>query len=368
MFNVESFLKQACQKGAADIHLRIGKVPSLRISNDIIRVNYPLLSESDFMDILRTIAPIGKFEEVKNSYNADFAYEIKDVARFRVNYCRDLGVPKLTMRIVPFQAPTFEEMSIPSSFRNFVKNNNGIVLLTGPTGSGKSTTIACLLEYVNVNYKKHIVTIEDPVEFIYNDKKSIITQRQLEIDVATFADGVKYSLRQDPDIILVGEIRDKETAEAALTAAETGHLVLSTIHTNSAVQTINRIINMFDENLREFIRDRLSNCLKGTIAQKLIPRIGGGRVPAFEVMTVTPTVSDYMKKNELDKIYQLIQEGDFDNMTTLNASIYNLLNNEIVTEKDAFTASDNPLELQQLVKGYYHGVKHSNVNNGLHLE
>ena len=368
MFNVESFLKEACSKGAADIHLRIGKVPSLRILNDIVRVNCPKLSEKDFYNILDKIAPVGKSEDFKNLFNADFAYEIEDVARFRVNYCRDLGIPKLTMRIVPYQAPTFEEMSIPASFKNFVKNNNGIVLITGPTGSGKSTTIACLLEYVNQNFKKHIVTIEDPVEFIYTDKKSIITQRQLEIDVENFADGIKYSLRQDPDIILVGEIRDRATAEAALTAAETGHLVLSTIHTNSAIQTVNRIINMFDENLREFIRDRLASCLKGTIAQKLIPRIGGGRVPAFEVMTVTPTVGDYMRKNELDKIHQLIQEGGFDNMTTLNASIYNLLNNQIIDEKDAYIASDNPLELQQLVKGYYHGVKHYNVNNELHLD
>lgn len=368
MFNVESFLKQACLKGAADIHLRIGKVPSLRLSNDIVRINSPRLSEDDFLDILKEITPFGKYEEIKNSYNADFAYELEDVARFRVNYCRDLGVPKLTMRIVPFNAPTFEEMSVPASFKNFMKNNNGIILLTGPTGSGKSTTIACLLEYVNTNFKKHIVTIEEPVEFIYSDKKSIVTQRQLEIDVDTFSDGIKYSLRQDPDIILVGEIRDRATAEAALTAAETGHLVLSTIHANSAIQIINRVINMFDENLREFIRDRLANCLKGTIAQKLIPRVGGGRVPAFEVMTVTPTISDYMKKNELGKIYQLIQEGGFDNMTTLNASIYNLLNNQIINEKDAYTASDNPLELQQLIKGYYHGVKHFNTSNELHLD
>ncbi len=368
MFNTEEFLKQVYKKGASDVHLRVGKVPSLRILNDIVKVNVNPLSEEDFNDVLNTIVYRDKLDKIKSSNNADFTYEIKDVARFRVNYCRDLGLSKVTLRAIPYNIPSFSEMSIPMTFRNFVRNNNGIVLVTGPTGSGKSTTLACMLDYVNQEFARHIVTIEDPVEFIYTDKKSLITQRQLGVDVDNFPDGIKYALRQDPDIILVGEIRDKETVETALAAAETGHLVLSTIHTNSAIQTINRVINMFDEHLKDFTRERLANTLRGTIAQKLIPRKSGGRVPAFEVMSVTPTVKDYIKKNELDKIYPLIQQGGFDNMTTLNTSIYNLLNSEVITENNALRASENPLELQQMIKGYYHGVKHQGKLGDISLE
>ncbi|MBE7706317.1 MAG: PilT/PilU family type 4a pilus ATPase [Cyanobacteria bacterium SIG30] len=368
MFNTNEFLKQAYAKGAADIHLRIGKPPSLRILNDIVRVNLPALSEADFDSILRAICQNDNYERVKSSLNADFAYEIEGIVRFRVNFCHDLGVPKLTMRTIPYEVPSLEEMAIPASFKHFARNNNGIILITGPTGSGKSTTIACMLDYINRDFSRHIVTVEDPVEFVYKDKKSLITQKQLGVDVANFADGVKYALRQDPDIILIGEIRDRETVETALAAAETGHLVLSTIHTNSAIQTINRIINMFDEHLKNFVRERLAISLRGTIAQKLIPKKTGGRVPAFEVMTVTSTISDYIKKNELEKIYPLIQEGGFDNMMTLNSSIYNLLNNGIVEEEHAYRASENPIELQQMIRGYYHGVKHRSKNDDIVLD
>jgi twitching motility protein PilT len=357
-FDLEAFLREYCPQGISDVHLNLGKPPALRMLNNIFRTELEPLDEEDFDEILKTILYKDQWEKIRNLHNFDFTYEIKDLSRFRVNYCMELGKPKLTLRLIPYEIPSLAKLALPDSLKNFVHEISGIVLVTGPTGTGKSTTLASLLEMINQQQTKHIITIEDPVEFIYTDKKSIITQRQLGIDVDTFPDGIKYALRQDPDVILVGEIRDRETVEAALSASETGHLVFATVHTNSAIQTINRIINLFDEGSKEFTRERLANCLRGSIAQRLLHKIEGGRVPAVEVLMMTPAVKDYILKNELEKIYPLLQQGGISGMTTMNESIYGLLKTGIVTEEDAINASDNQVELRQMIKGYYQGVKH----------
>lgn len=358
MFDTIGFLKSAVSKGASDIHIKIGKPPSLRMGNNIVRIACPPITEEQFEAILTAVVYKDQIEKIRHAHNFDFMFEIQDIARFRVNYCRELGKPKLTLRVIPYEIPKLEDMMLPSSLKSFTRNNNGIILLTGPTGCGKSTSIACMVDSINKDSRKHIVTIEDPIEFIYSDKESLVTQRQLGIDVDSFPEGIKYALRQDPDVIVVGEIRDSETIEAALSAAETGHLVFSTIHTNSAIQTINRIINMFDEHVQDFTRERLASCLKGTIAQRLVERKDNkGRVPAFEILSVTATVQDYIRKNQLDKIYPLIQQGGFDNMVTLNTSLHNLIKSGTISEQEGIKTSDNKTELMQMIKGYYQGTK-----------
>jgi twitching motility protein PilT len=240
--------------------------------------------------------------------------------------------------------------------KKFVNYNNGLVLITGSTGSGKSTTIASLLEYINQNQKKHIITVEDPIEFVFQSKKSFFTQRQISLDTDSFPDGIKYALRQNPDIVLVGEMRDKETVTSAIKAAETGHMVFSTLHTNDAIQTINRIINLFEPHQREYITIQLANVLRGSNLSKMLPRQdGNGRVPAVEVLTVTPAVKNYMLKDQIDDVYEQLRIGSQNDMLSLNNSLYKLAKSNLVSEVSAIHASENQNELRQMLRGAYTG-------------
>ena len=357
-FEINTFLKKAISIGASDIHLRIGERPIIRRDGKIIKIDMPALTEEDLNTALNIMVPRTARSQANTAFDFDFSYEIKGVSRFRVNFSRQLGNTALVIRSIPYQIQTIEELNLPISIEQFAKLNNGLVLITGPTGSGKSTTLASLLDFINVNYPKHIVTIEDPIEFLFTGKKSIVSQRQVGIDTTSFPDGVKYALRQDPDVILIGEIRDKETVESALKASETGHLVFATMHTNDAVQTINRIINMFEPQDRDFIRKQVASTLRGTIAQKLVAKKdGGGRHPACEILVCTPTVKDFIEKNEIDNVYELVKKGSFNDMLTLNMSLYKLVERDIITKEEALDSSDNKNELMQMFKGIYHGTK-----------
>ncbi|HIS54072.1 TPA: PilT/PilU family type 4a pilus ATPase [Candidatus Galligastranaerophilus gallistercoris] len=360
MFSINEFLSKITKVKASDVHLMMGKQPSLRVSGDMVRIDMPALTEDDFDNILQTVLHKDMHEKIKDATDLDFTYELKGVSRYRVNYCKDLGMPKLTMRLIPYEIPTFEDLMLPPSINHFTEFNNGILLITGATGSGKSTTIASMLENINKTQRKHIITIEDPIEFLYSDKNCLITQRGLGLDVESFPSGIKYALRQDPDIIVIGEIRDKETVEAAIAAAETGHFVLSTIHTNSATQTINRIIGLFDSDQKDFIRKRLAITLKGTIAQKLLPKTEGGLVPALEIMTSTPAIADYIAKDKMSDIEQLIAKANSPTLCTMNSSIYNLYKLNLITKETAIESSDNPTELYQMMRGIYHGLSDPN--------
>ena len=246
-FNIISFLKSAVATGASDEHLKVGYAPYIRKNGFIKKTNLPILSKEDIDKAILEIAPISVKDQILTMYDLDFMFEIKGCSRFRVNYNRQIGQPALVIRNIKYTIPQLKDLYLPEILTSIVEYQNGIILVTGPTGSGKSTTIASLINEINLNSSKHIVTIEDPIEYIFSSKKSIISQRQIGVDTDSFTSGIKYALRQDPDVIFIGEIRDKETMEAALKASETGHLVLSTLHTNDAVQTINRIVNMFDE-------------------------------------------------------------------------------------------------------------------------
>lgn len=356
-FYIEDFLKQAVSVGASDAHICEGERPAIRVSGQIMRINLPPLTAEDMEFVIRTVAPQHLKDRITRFFDIDFSYEILGCSRFRINMSRQLGKTAMVIRAIPYYIKTFKELFLPTTLEEFASFNNGLVLITGPTGSGKSTTIASLIDYINASTAKHIVTIEDPVEFIFSNKKSIVSQRQLLIDTPSFSDGVKYALRQDPDVIFIGEIRDRETVESALKAAETGHLVVSTIHTNDSVQTVARIINLFDPNERPFVRNQIANTLRGTISQKLIPTIDGGtRCPATEILVVTPTVKDFIQKDELEQIYELVKNGSFNNMTTMNMSIYKLYNEGKISKEVALTYSDNKSELEQLMRGIYHGT------------
>ena len=356
-FSIVDCLTLAIDMGASDVHLRVDEPPVIRKDGRISRLDMPPVTERQLGICIDEILPKVIRNATQSSFDIDFAYTIKGLSRFRVNLCRQLDHTALVFRVVPYNIKTVSALNLPQSILQFTELSSGIVLVTGPTGSGKSTTIASLMETINQNYAKHIVTIEDPVEFIYTNKKCLITQRQVGVDTDTFAAGVKYAMRQDPDIILIGEIRDKETLESALKAAETGHLVFATLHTNDAIQTVNRVINLFDPSNREFIRHQLAQTLRGTVAQKLIPRSDiKGRIPACEIMVVTPTVKDLIIKNELDQIYELVRRGTYNEMLTLNMSLHLLARNKIISTKDALANSNKENELQQMLRGAYQGT------------
>jgi len=358
-FDITMFLKKAVAVGASDIHLQVDEHPSIRIDGKIIKVNMPALSEEDITESYNLLLPRHFKGKVNSVFDLDFAYEIHGVSRFRVNLNRQLGKSALVIRTIPYNIKEIADLNLPESIEQFATLNNGLVLITGPTGSGKSTTIASLIDYININYPKHIITVEDPVEFIFTNKKSLVSQRQVLIDTPTFPEGIKYALRQDPDVIFIGEIRDRETVTSALKAAETGHLVFATIHTNDAIQTVNRIVNMFDPADRGFVRSQLAQILRGTISQKLLPTTGGvGRRPACEVLVVTPTVKDFIEKDKLEEIYELVKKGSFNNMITMNNSLFRLFELDLITEEIALSYSDNKIELQQMFRGVYHGTSY----------
>ncbi len=356
-FNIIEFLKKAVSIGASDIHLHVGEYPSVRCDGKIIKTDMHVLTDADVVQACYELVPQHLKDSIKSMLDVDFAYEINGTARFRVNVSRQLAKYAVAIRVIPYTIKNLQDLYLPEAINQFTEFDNGLVLVTGPTGSGKSTTLAYMLEHINTHYQKHIITIEDPVEFIFNNKKSIISQRQLLVDTPSYSDGIKYALRQDPDVIFIGEIRDKETASNALKAAETGHLVFATIHTNNAIQTVNRIINMFTPADRPFVRNQLAEILRGTVSQKLVPLAGGvGRHPACEILVVTSTIKDFIEKNELEQIYDLVKKGSFNNMITLNMSLYEMFQRGDITKEAALSASSNKNELKQMLRGVFHGT------------
>lgn len=357
-FNIIKFLENAVVEGASDIHLRCGNPPAIRKNGKIYKTKMEPVTREDIINAIKITAPKNMEEDFYNRFDIDYSFAIKDVSRFRINVGHELGNPMMTIRSIPNKIPTFSELKLPLHLEKFSKNNNGIVLITGQTGSGKSTTLASMVNYINNNYMKHIITIEDPVEFVFENAKSIVTQRQLSVDTASFPEGVKYAMRQDPDVILIGEIRDRETLNSALKAAETGHLVLATLHTNDTIQTINRIINFYEPSDRDFVRRQVAETLRGVVAQKLLNTIDGDfRVPACEILVVTPTVKDFIIKDKLLDIYELVKVGSYNDMITMNMSIFEWLSKGVISEEEAIEKSDNINELKQMIRGAYHGVK-----------
>ena len=357
-FNINRFLEQAVKSDASDVHLKVGEHPMVRKDGVIVKINLPPLTSEDMNCVVNMVVPAFVQDRVATATDMDFSYEIKGLSRFRVNLSRAMTEFSLVFRVIPYTIKDFKKLYLPESMQNFADYNNGIIIITGPTGSGKSTSMAAFLDYINATYQKHIITIEDPVEFQFTDKKSTFTQRQIGIDTDSFAAGIKYALRQDPDVIFVGEIRDRETLDSALKAAETGHLVVSTMHTNGAIQTIYRIVNMYEPEDRETVRQQLAQTLRGTISQKLVKRAeSNGRYPACEILVVTPAIKDFILKNKIDEIYDLVRKGSFSDMITMNESLFKLVEASAITKETALEASDDKNELEQMFRGVYSGTK-----------
>lgn len=357
-FNIINFLKSAVATGASDEHLKVANSPYVRINGMIKKISMDILTKEDLDVAILEIAPPSIRDEILTKTDVDFMYEIKGCSRFRVNYNRQLGQPALVIRNIPYGIPDLKDLALPDILDSIIDYHNGIILVTGPTGSGKSTTLASLINSIAQNSSKHVITIEDPIEYVFNSSKSIISQRQVGVDTASFSDGIKYALRQDPDVIFIGEIRDKETMAAALKAAETGHLVLSTLHTNDAVQTINRIVNMFEESNRELARKQLAETLRVTIAQKLVySKSKQKRYPACEIMVVTSTIKDYIAKDMPEEIYQLLASNNIDDMVSMNSSLLRLVSMGNLSEEEALGASNDTNELEKMFRGVYQGTK-----------
>ena len=355
-YTIDTLLHKAIELKASDLHFIVGEVPAFRIDGKILKSKLPPVTEDDMIRAIDDMAPISMRDKIFNSYDSDFPYEIEGVCRFRVNLAMSFGYHSMTIRLVSYDIPSLESLCLPPTVANFANFENGIVLVTGVAGSGKSTTIASILNHINNTKKKHIVTVEDPIEYVYKSNKSIFTQRQIGIDTRNYLDGLKFALRQDPDVILIGEIRDMETVQSALHAAETGHLVFATLHTFNAIQTINRVLSFFPPGEREVVRSQFAEVFRGSISQRLLPKANGqGRIPACEILFSTSTIKDFILKDELEEIYKLVQKGSYNDMLTFNIALHELYKKGIITKEVALEHSDNPNELIHYMRGVYSG-------------
>lgn len=332
--DIFDILINASDLGASDVHINSKCEPIARVNGKFIKISNELLSKSDTEKMANELIGIQKFNEIKELGEYDFSISIKNLYRFRVNIYKQQDSYAIAARIINSEIPDLETLGLPNVVKEFAKKENGLVLVTGPTGSGKSTTLASILDYINKNFQKHIITLEDPIEYIYNRKNSIISQREIGKDTKNFKSGLKSVLRQDPDVILIGEIRDEETLATALTAAETGHLVFSTLHTIGAAQTIDRIIDMFQANQQNQIRMQLSSVCEGIISQQLIPNINNeGMVAATEVMVSTSAIKNLIRDSKTHQISNIIQTGSKNGMQLMDQDLVNLFKRRKISKE-----------------------------------
>jgi twitching motility protein PilT len=348
MPKIDQFLNLLVEFGASDLHLSCGGPPVLRVHGHLQRVKYRDLVERDLELLLGEILTEGQMQRYQATHDLDFAYEIAGVARFRGNFFRQHRGPGAVFRIIPSKIPSAEEINLPDAIRRFTDLNRGLVLVTGPTGSGKSTTLAAMIDLINQTRPEHILTIEDPIEFVHANKKALVNQREVGPHTESFAAALKAALREDPDVILVGEMRDRETIALALTAAETGHLVFGTLHTNSAHKTVDRIIDTFPGDLQHQVRAMLSESLRGVVAQQLLRKKGGkGRVAAHEIMVGTPAVSNLIREGKTYQIPSIIQTGKKDGMVQMDQSILALVMSGVVEGTEAYAKALDKALFQQ---------------------
>jgi twitching motility protein PilT len=348
MPRIDQFLNLLVEFGASDLHLSCGGPPVLRVHGHLQRVKYRDLVERDLEVLLGEILTEGQMGRYQATHDLDFAYEIAGVARFRGNFFRQHRGPGAVFRIIPSRIPTAEEINLPDAIRRFTHLNRGLVLVTGPTGSGKSTTLAAMIDLINQTRPEHILTIEDPIEFVHQNKKALVNQREVGPHTESFATALKAALREDPDVILVGEMRDRETIALALTAAETGHLVFGTLHTNSAHKTVDRIIDTFPGDLQHQVRAMLSESLRGVVAQQLLRKKGGkGRIAAHEIMVGTAAVSNLIREGKTYQIPSIIQTGKKDGMVQMDQSILALVMAGVVDGAEAYAKALDKSLFQQ---------------------
>ncbi|GAA5494198.1 pilus retraction ATPase PilT [Rubritalea squalenifaciens DSM 18772] len=335
---IDKYFKYLVEHGGSDLHLSEGSPPKLRIHGGVSAIpDEPVLEGESFRQMLAEICEPGPFEDYLNGGDLDFAYEMDEQSRFRCNYLKQKNGLGAVFRLIPTKIASLEQLGIPEVVKRFATIRSGLVLVTGPTGSGKSTTLAALLDYINTNYNRHIITVEEPIEFVHGNKKSIITQREVPMQCPTFSDGLRASLREDADIVLVGEMRDLETISLALTAAETGLLVFGTLHTNNARKTVDRIIDVFPADQQSQVRTMLAASLEGVLAQLLMKRVDKpGRVAVNEIMFSTPAVSSIIREGKTQKLYDVITQGKADGMQFMDEAIWDKLREGIVSPEEAY--------------------------------
>lgn len=352
MVSMHELLKALVEKGASDLHITVGVPPMIRLYGKIVPLDGPPLSPAETKQLaysVMTDAQKHRFEEQKE---LDFSFGIKGLARFRANVYTQRGAVGLAVRLIPYMIRTFEELGLPKVVEELCERPKGLILVTGPTGSGKSTTLAAMIDKINTERQEHIITIEDPIEYVHNHKRCIVNQREVHADTSSFKVALRSALREDPDKVLIGEMRDLETIEAALTIAETGHLTFATLHTNSAVQTINRIIDVFPAHQQPQIRAQLSFVLEGVLCQQLLPRADGkGRVLALEILVPTPAIRNLIREDKIHQIYSAMQTGQEKyGMQTMNQSLLNHYLRRNITLETALGSSLLPEELQQMIQ------------------
>ncbi len=346
--NVKKLLQSVVVHKASDLHLIAKKEPLLRLDGKLRPINMPRLTGEDIEEMCYTLMTEKQKKVFEETNELDFAVELEGIGRFRVNYYRTLGDMAAAFRVIPVKLPSLEEIDAPPVYSKLIQREKGLILVTGPTGSGKSTTLAAMLNEINLHESKHIITVEDPVEFVHQHKKCVFSHRSVGEDTRSFATALKYAMREDPDIILIGEMRDKETISAALTAAETGHLVFATLHTNSAPGTVNRIIDVFGGDEQPQVRAMLSSSLVAVISQALVPKIGGGRVAVPEILVTNHAIANLIREDKVHQIYSAMQLGQEESgMQTQNQVMLRLLRQGLISRETALQYSNRPDELKK---------------------
>ncbi len=347
---MEQLVKEAFDKGFSDIHTGVGEVPRFRNRGEIEVTDYPVTDRETFFSWLKEILGDEEISRFQDTLDFDGATQY-EFARVRINIFDSLRGPAMVMRLIPLKILTMEQLNLPPVFKDVCHYHKGLILITGPTGSGKSTTLAAMIDYINNEMPKNIITIEDPIEFVHSSKKALIKQREVGIHTLKFDNALKASLREDPDIILVGEMRDKETVNTALKAAQTGHLVMGTLHTNSAVKTIERILQLYEPDQQGPMRVSIAESLVAVIAQGLCRTTDGKRAAYHDIMLNTDAIRDYIRRGEIDEIEAIIPRCTFDGMCTMNQSLYKLYEAGRITEETALEHSPKPNEMAQILRG-----------------
>jgi twitching motility protein PilT len=346
-YQMNELLALVIDEGASDLHIQAGQSPTLRLHGEMIPVEGPILNGDDTEALVMAITSEDRLQEVKSTGGCDFGFSFMDRARFRVSVLKARGKFGVVLRQIPTDLFSLEDIGFPNMIKDLLKRPRGLILVTGPTGSGKSTTLASMINYMNENDDGHIITIEDPIEYFHDHKKCIVTQREVGVDVASFSSAIRGALRQDPDTILVGEMRDLETIEAAVSAAETGHLVFATLHTTGAARTVDRIVDAFPDAAKDQIRTQLSTSIVAVISQVLCPRIGGGRVAAFEIMVSTTSIAALIRDNKTYRINSEIQTGSSYGMISLDQHLLSLYNRDLIPVESALEKAQDPTEMRE---------------------
>ena len=351
---ISELLERLVKEGGSDLHISSNLPPAIRVDGKLKRMEYPPLGPDDVENLLFPMLSNEQRRRLEQEWELDFSYGIEGLSRFRVNFYKDKGNYAAAFRTITSKVPSFDQLGLPEIVRTTAEKPRGLILVTGPTGSGKSTTLAAMIDYINSTKADHILTIEDPIEFVHSSKTSIVHQRELGMDTRSFANALKSALREDPDIILVGEMRDHETIALALTAAETGHLVFGTLHTSSASQTVDRIIDVFPEGQQQQIRVQLANSLQAVFSQTLLPKLQPdgtkkGRVMAQEIMLVTPAIANLIREAKAAQIYSTIQMNQGMGMQTLEMALADLYKKKLISLEDALAKTSRPDELKRMI-------------------